>query len=147
MSLPTKIPAKLRKLLNPVSPPVTEKVSVRVVAVEVDAADEATTKVMTVAEIAVVDAAVEVAVVEAAGAAETMAADDTTVVDVEAIDLVEFAASHPVRKLWKAQSKAFSNFTPNSTASCGTPRKTTSLRNPTRSYQAHLSRKPAFAKA
>ena len=138
---PTKTTeAKLLSLPTPAK----EKASGHAVADAVDVAEGVTTKVM----IAVADAVVEGAAVEVAVAAETMVAAVTTGVDaVVAIDLVEFAASHPARKLWKAQLKAFSNFTPNSTASCGIRRRTISLRNLTRSCQAHLLRKPGCGKA
>ena len=97
MSLPTKIRANVRKLLNPGNQLATEKASVHVVVVEVDGAVEATTKGMTVVESAVVDVVAGAAVVEVAGAAETTAAaGGTTDVAVAAvIDLAEFGSVAP----------------------------------------------------
>ena len=58
-----------------------------------------------------------------------------------------FAALLPVLKLSKEQSKASSNFTRSSTVFFVIRRRITSLRNPTRSFPARLSRKLNCAKA
>ena len=123
----------------------------------VDVADEVTMKAARTT-VVVIEAANEVLgvavvvageVVEAVAAAETttVAADLTDGVAAETSDLVEFAVLLPVRKSSKEPSKAFSNFTPNSTASCGIRIRTISLRNPIRSSPARLSKKPGCVKA
>ena len=111
--------------------------------------------VQPLARVEVVVAAETIALAEAE---EAMVAAEKTAPAASTIDAVvvpvpatiapdAFTASPPAQKFSKEQWREFLNFTPSSTVSCVTQRRTTSLRNPTRSFQVRLSRKRGFERA